>query len=88
MSFINFIGIIENPVENNNDNASDSNKATIIVYADDNTPMQSAKTQSDLKEMLQLKADVIIQWFKKNEMIVSGGKTNFLLLELVLPSIL
>ena len=77
--FINELpSIIENLVENDNNNASDSNKATIIVYADDNTPMQSARTQSDLKEMLQLKADVIIQWFKKSEMIVSGDKTKLL----------
>ena len=54
---------------------------SIVVFADDNTPMQSAKSLEELKETLQYKADIITNWFKKNKMIVSGDKTKFLVVK-------
>ena len=46
-----------------------------------NTPMQSAKTLEELKDTLQYKADIIINWFKKNKMVVSGDKTKLLVVK-------
>ena len=80
--FINELpSIIDKTQDNNPEETEDSNDATIIVYADDNTPMQSAKTKSELKDLLQQKADVITDWFKRNKMIVSGDKTKLLVVK-------
>ena len=67
--------------ENTNREINEEKAASIVVFADDNTPMQSAKSLEELKETLQYKADIITNWFKKNKMIVSGDKTKFLVVK-------
>ena len=39
--------------------------------ADDNSLSAAAKTVTKLKNALQVESEVIINWFKKNEMIVN-----------------
>ena len=80
--FINELPFIMNMArETINRETSDHKDASIVVFADDNTPMQSAKTLEELKDTLQYKADIIINWFKKNKMVVSGDKTKLLVVK-------
>jgi hypothetical protein len=49
--------------ENTNREINEEKSASIVVFADDNTPMQNAKSLEELKETLQYKADIITNWF-------------------------
>ena len=76
--FLIFINELPSIIENSENENED---ATIVVFADDNTPMQSSDSIEELEEKLQVKADVITEWFGKNEMVVSGDKTKLLLVK-------
>ena len=67
--------------ESINRETSEEKDASIVVFADDNTPMQSARTLEELEDTLQYKADIIANWFKKNKMVVSGDKTKLLVVK-------
>ena len=43
--------------------------------------MQSSDSIEELEEKLQVKADVITEWFGKNKMVVSGDKTKLLVVK-------
>ena len=64
-----------------NRETSEEKDASIVVFADKNTPMQSAKTLEELEDTLQYKADIITNWFKKNKMVVSRDKTKLLVVK-------
>ena len=53
---------------------------TVVVYADDNTPTVSHSDPDILIQKTQALADVTVEWFKKNDMIVSADKTKLLVL--------
>ena len=80
--FINELPFLMNKArENINRNINDEKAASIVVFADDNTPMQSAKSLAELEDTLQFKADLITNWFTKNKMVVSGDKTKLLVVK-------
>ena len=49
-------------------------------FADDNSLSAAAKTVTELKIILQPESDVIINWFKKNKMIVNREKFQGIIL--------
>ena len=52
----------------------------IIVYADDNTPITADADPLTLQTKVQLEADVVTNWFSRNDMICSSEKTKLLVL--------
>ena len=52
--------------------------SSIVVFADDNTPMSKHKNPDQLIENLEVQALKVTNWFHQNKMIVSGEKTKFL----------
>ena len=78
--FLIFINELPALVENIDPIGEDGDKevhdSTIIVFADDNTPIHSHKDPEILKRNLQSEANIITSWFQKNRMIVSGDKTK------------
>ena len=74
--FINELPVLmEKPDANEDDTISDS---TLVVFADDNTPIRCEKDPEVLKNLLQIDADNITKWFGRNRMIVSGDKTKLI----------
>ena len=53
--------------------------ASIVVYADDNTPTIAAKDPGVLIDNVQALGTRVTTWFGKNDMVVSGEKTKLLL---------
>ena len=51
---------------------------TIVVFADDNTPMYVYEDPDVLKENLETQALKITYWFQANKMVVSGEMTKLL----------
>ena len=52
----------------------------IVVYADDNTPIAADADPVALQGKIQVDADVVTGWFKKNDMICSSEKTKLLVI--------
>ena len=52
----------------------------IIVYADDNTPTTADKNPIILQNKIQNEADLVTNWFSKNDMVCSSGKTKLLII--------
>ena len=52
--------------------------SSIVVFADDNTPMHKNKDPDELVKNLEAQALEITNWFHENRMIVSGDKTKLL----------
>ena len=75
--FLIFINELPAVVEDGDEYSEDS---SIVVFADDNTPMYRHKDPEALRENLEAQAFRITTWFQKNKMIVSGDKTKFLLI--------
>ena len=57
-----------------------SKNSTIVVFADDNTPMLKNENPDKLKEELEAQVLKITTWFQANRMVVSGDKTKFLVI--------
>ena len=51
---------------------------TVVIYADDNTPCCTAENLEDLKEATENIAKKTVDWFSRNEMIVSSDKTKLI----------
>ena len=75
--FIIFINELPAIVENLDEPSMDS---TIVVFADDNTPMFRHEDPDYLREHLEAQALCITTWFQKNRMVVSGDKTKLLVI--------
>ena len=54
--------------------------ADIIIYADDNTPFTADKDPPVLQAKLQREADIVTDWFDRNDMVVSGDKTKLIII--------
>ena len=52
----------------------------MYIFADDNSLSAAAKT-TDLKVILQFESEVIINWFKKNKMIVNTEQFQAIILD-------
>ena len=74
--FINELPALVEPTNNIAEEQHNEKESTIIVFADDNTPINSDKDPEALQRNLQTEADMIISWFGKNKMMVSGDKTK------------
>ena len=53
--------------------------ASIIVFADDNTPTSSHELLETLMERMQSNCNEVTSWFSKNKMVCSGDKTKLLI---------
>jgi hypothetical protein len=74
--FINELPALVEPTDNIHEEQYKEKESTIIVFADDNTPINSDKDPEALQRNLQTEADLITSWFGKNKMIISGDKTK------------
>ena len=54
-------------------------EADIIIYADDNTPYTADTDPEALKAKVQKEADIVSNWFEKNDMVVSSDKTKLMI---------
>ena len=52
----------------------------IVIYADDNTPISGDKDPMVLQEKVQEEADMVTDWFSRNDMICSSEKTKLLII--------
>ena len=54
------------------------NNATIVIYADDNTPSSSHENPTELQRDMQKIANDVVNWFEDNDMVISSDKTKLL----------
>ena len=74
------INSTKNTKENqNNETPEVDEDATIIIYADDNTPITADKDPENLEKKVQHGATLVTDWFAKNGMVCSGDKTKLLI---------
>ena len=52
--------------------------ATIVIYADDNTPSSSHENPTELQRDMQKIANDVVNWFEDNDMVISSDKTKLL----------
>ena len=71
--------IVKNSDEHDDENR-DTEEASIIVFADDNTPTVSHKDPAALINQMQMEGDKVTFWFSKNDISCSGEKTKLLVL--------
>ena len=57
----------------------DEDDAEVVIFADDNTPMVKHEDPNELHEKLEGVAKKVSEWFKSNQMIVSGEKTKLII---------
>ena len=62
------------------DNENNDTEADIVVYADDNTPITADAYPLVLETKVQHEADVVTNWFSRNDMICSSDKTKLLVI--------
>ena len=74
--FINELPALVETADNVLEEEPKEDKSTIVVFADDNTPINSEKDPETLQRKLQSEADLITNWFGIHKMIVSGDKTK------------
>ena len=55
--------------------------SSLYIFADDNTRTALEKDITSLKETLQNEAEIAIQWFKDNFMIVNPGKFQAMIIK-------
>ena len=60
-------------------NSNGDNDADVVIYADDNTPITADKDPNALQTKIQIEADLMTDWFRRNEMVCSGDKTKLLI---------
>ena len=53
---------------------------TLVIYADDNTPSCAANTLENLESETKYIAKKSVDWFLKNDMVVSSEKTKLLMI--------
>jgi hypothetical protein len=79
--FLLFINELQEAVkmdESDEDTPKDP-EADIIIYADDNTHFTADKDHPVLQAKLQREADIVTDWFDRNDMVVSGDKTKLII---------
>ena len=64
--------------EAGNDGNNDEDNE-IVVYADDNTPITADKDPIMLQDKIQNEADIVTDWFSRNDMICSSEKKKLLI---------
>ena len=67
---------VERPEEEASNDATEDDH--VVVYADDNTPTASAEDPYQLQSRIQAIADIVTNWFSRNDMLVSSEKTKLL----------
>ena len=71
--------IVKERTEGNADAENNDKDAEIIVYADDNTPTTADKDPLALQTKVQNEANLVTNWFSRNNMICSSDKTKLLI---------
>ena len=71
--------IVKETTEGNADAENNDKDAEIIVYADDNTPTTADKDPLVLQTKVQNEANLVTNWFSRNNMICSSDKTKLLI---------
>ena len=64
--------------EAGNDGNNDEDNE-IVVYADDDTPITADKDPIMLQDKIQNEADIVTNWFSRNDMVCSSEKTKLLI---------
>ena len=68
--------IVKEDLEVESDVNDPHSEEEIIVYADDNTPTTADKNPIILQNKIQKEADLVTNWFSKNDMVCSSDKTK------------
>ena len=71
--------IVKERTEGNADAENNDKDAEIIVYADDNTPTTADKDPLALQTKVQNEANLVTNWFSRNNMICSSDKTKLII---------
>ena len=72
--------IVKEDLEVESDVNDPHSEEEIIVYADDNTPTTADKNPIILQNKIQNEADLVTNWFSKNDMVCSSDKTKLLII--------
>ena len=81
MFFINELpDIVKKAPDEDHDQERNDPNYDIVVYADDNTPTTADHDPHTLQMNVQNEADVVTNWFNKNDMICSSVKTKLLVI--------
>ena len=82
--FLFYINELPDIVKKANDEDHDQGRSDsdddIIVYADDNTPTTAEHDPFTLQINVQNEADIVTNWFNKNDMVCSSDKTKLLVI--------
>ena len=77
--FLIFINELPDIVKHSSDGQEASKeKSTIVVFADDNSPMTSHEDPATLQRNIQGDGTIVTEWFRKNDISCSGEKTKLL----------
>ncbi|KAI8486489.1 hypothetical protein Bbelb_357240 [Branchiostoma belcheri] len=63
-----------------NDLATITEKANLVMYADDTTPFVAAPSVAEIKKVLQLELTRIWSWVETNRLVLNVGKTKSILI--------
>ena len=72
--------VVKRDPENDGNDDSNHENDEIIVYADDNTPITASKDPAKLQAQIQHEANVVTEWFSRNDMVCSSDKTKLLII--------
>ena len=72
--------VVNEPLENNEEDEDmpSDRYFEVVVYADDNTPVAADADPLSLQTKTQQEADIVTDWFSRNDMICSSEKTKLL----------
>ena len=77
--FLIFINELPDIVKHPEDDPEAPGKeSSIVVFADDNSPTTSHENATVLQDIIQKDAEVVTEWFAKNDISCSGEKTKLL----------
>ena len=67
--FLLFLNELPDVVKDDSDDTSEDTDNEVVIYADDNTPITSDKDPIQLQRKIQDEANLVTNWFSKNDMI-------------------
>ena len=70
---------IDNHEENDNEAGEDTEEASVIVFADDNSTTTSIEDVVKLQEIIEAEGKAVTEWFRRNEISCSAEKTKLFL---------
>ena len=72
--------VVKEPLENDEEDGDMPSERDfeVVVYADDNTPVAPDADPLSLQSKIQQEANIVTNWFNRNDMICSSDKTKLL----------